>query len=148
MAHANTQPIMRPDLVKGYMGNAQTRVDRYFYVFDEVSGLVYEIDGFKQPKEKPDAPDRWMLIMLCPCCGQGLRIDTAKKPVLITETGLETGEPIACSYLLKDFDGYNGLCPFRGELQPYKKPEFADVTTEDGRRVRGRLDAKLRRALR
>lgn len=150
MAHAQNIPIVKPDCVKGYMGNAQTKVDRYFYVVDEVTGLVYEWDGFLQPKEKPGEPDRWMLITICPACGQGLRIDTNKKPLQVTAHGLETGEPIACGYFLKDHDGYTGMCPFRAELQPFPpdKPEFADVTTEDGQRLRGRLDAKLRRAMR
>jgi len=132
------------------MGQGHTKVDRYFYLLDEQSDLVFEMDGFLQAKEKLDDPDRWMLIMMCPACHQGLRIDTAKKPIEISDFGIETGEPIACTYILSgstEHDGYRGLCPFRGEFQPPKAPEFGPVRVADGSIVRVRIDARIRRAL-
>ncbi len=139
---------MAQDFVnKGCVGQAQTKVDRYFYLYDVQSDLVFEMDGFLQPRLSPGDPQRWMLILMCPACHQGLRIDTAKKPILIDERGIESGEPIGCSYLLDDVDGYSGLCPARWELQPYDKPEYGEVRTETGEMVRVRIDAKIRRAL-
>jgi len=140
---------MRPDLVSGYVGGTQRKVDRYFYLFDEVSDLVWEMDGYKKP-QAPDANPaeaEWVLLLMCPACHKSLKIDTGKKPILIDERGIETGEPIYCTWDV-DIDGYVGMCPFGAELQPPKKPEYGEVRLRDGSVQKVKIDAFVRRALR
>ena len=145
MAH-DDNVVLKPNEVRGVVGKANTHVDRHFYLHDRESNIVWEADGYLQPKEKPDAPDHWWILLLCPACHQHLRIDSEKKPIKVDERGIETGEPIACGRWLKDVEGYTGYCPFRGELEPPKKPEYGEVQTDLGIQ-RVRVDAWIRRAL-
>ena len=137
------QPIIRPDMVQGVVCDSGNNVDRYFYLYDEVSDLVFEADGYLQPNANGEPS--WMILLMCPACHQTLRLESSKKPFEVSERGVETGEPISCSYWLKDVDGYTGDCPFKGELQPPKKPEWGEVRTRAGV-VRVKIDAWIRRA--
>jgi len=138
---------MRPDKVQGVVADSGNNVDRYFYLHDVVSDLVFEADGYVAPSENGDpSKQHWTILMMCPCCQQTLRIDSAKKPIEVTERGIETGEPISCSYWLDDVDGYTGMCPFRNaEFQPPKNPEYGAVRTDAGV-VKVKIDAWIRRA--
>jgi uncharacterized protein YbaR (Trm112 family) len=140
---AHEQPIMRPDFVKGVVAEASSRVDRYFYLFDEESDLVFEADGFREPSD--DGREQWMIIMMCPACHQHLTLKSSKKQFEVTSRGIETGEPIGCSYYLEDMDGYTGMCPFRAEFQPPKQLQYGEVRTQAGV-VQVRIDARIRRA--
>lgn len=147
MAHDN-DIVLKPGEVRGVVGKANAHIDRHFYLHDQVTDIVWEADGYKQPKEHDaatDAPDHWEIFLLCPCCQQHLRIDTKKKPIEITEHGIETGEPIACGAWLQDVEGYTGYCPFKAELEPPKTPEYGEVLTDLGLQ-RVRVDAWIRRA--
>lgn len=137
------QPIMRPDLVQGVVADSGDNVDRHFYLYDAVSELVFEADGYQMPSANGEPS--WMVLMLCPACQQNLKLESAKKPFEVSERGIETGEVIKCSYWLQDVDGYTGMCPFRGELEPPKKPEWGEVRTAAGV-VKVKIDAWIRRA--
>jgi hypothetical protein len=137
--------IARPDEVRGVMGKADTHVDRHLYLVDRLTDIVWEADAYIQPKEKPDEPDHWWVLLLCPCCQTNLRIDSAKKPININERGIETGEPIACGNYLNDVEGFTGTCPFRAELEPPPKPEFIEISNDLGIQ-RVKVDAWIRRA--
>ena len=139
------QPVMRPDMVKGVVAEASSTVDRYFYLFDETSDLVFEADGYLQPAPE-GAPPHWEIYLLCPSCQQTLTLSSRKKQFQVTERGIETGEPIGCTYFLKDVDGYTGMCPFQHvELHPPAKLEYGEVRTKAGV-VKVRIDARIRRA--
>jgi hypothetical protein len=136
---------MRPDRVQGVVADSGSNVDRYFYLYDAVSGLVFEADGYLQPSA--NGKPNWMLFLMCPVCHQTLTLDSNKKSFEVTERGVETGEPISCSYWLNDVDGYTGNCPFQNaELAPPKKVEWGEVQTAAGN-VRVKIDAWIRRAL-
>jgi hypothetical protein len=136
---------MRPDKVEGVVADSGNNVDRYFYLFDQASGIVFEADGYKIPTAFSDEPG-WMILLMCPVCQQTLRLESSKKPIEVTERGIETGEPISCTYWLDDVDGYTGYCPFRdAEFQPPKKVEYGEVRTDAGV-VKVKIDAWIRRA--
>jgi hypothetical protein len=137
-------PIVRPDRVEGVVGNSGNNVDRYFYLYDALTDLVFEADGYKLPQ--PGGGNEWMILLMCPCCQQTLRLESTKKSFEVTERGIETGEPISCSYWLNDVEGYTGKCPFReAEFEPPKKPEWGEVRTREGV-VKVKIDAWIRRA--
>jgi len=137
-------PIMRPDLVHGVVADSGNNVDRYFYLYDQMSDLVFEADGYLQPGV--DGKAKWMILMMCPACHQVLKLDSDKKSFEVSERGIETGEPISCSYYLDDVDGYTGECPFKNaELAPPKKVEWGEVRTRAGM-VKVKIDAWIRRA--
>jgi len=146
-ANGTPKPLLRPDKACGFTYNHKAEADRHFYLYDDVSDLVFEADGYLQPQAEDEDPSkqRWTIYLMCPACHQTLRLDSEKKPFEVTERGIETGEPIGCSYWLHNVDGYTGMCPFRGELQPPKSPEWGEVRTDVGV-VRVKIDAWIRRA--
>lgn len=144
-----TAPTLRQDHVQGVCYNQTAQPDRYFYLYDVQTDLVFEADGYKQPKApeaNPNDPDEWIILLMCPACHQTLRLDSAKKQFQVTKRGIETAEPIGCSYWLQDVEGYSGPCPFRAEFQPPKQVEFGDVRLRSGQRHRVKIDAWIREA--
>lgn len=94
-------PTVRPDEVKGYMGqSAAAAPDRRFHVLENARDAVYiwEIDGYRAIEK--DGKVHWRLHMICPRCDRSLTIVSTKKPLEVREGpngGLEV-EAFQCSW--------------------------------------------------
>jgi len=135
-------PIMKQDEVKGIVASTSPNANRYFYLLDPVSDLVWEVDGYEQPV--PDgATPQWMLLIMCPNCRNGLRLESSKKQFDINAEGIETAEPFRCAWPI-DKDGYKGNCPWGAELQRPNREIRVPVRTPNGMGREVRIDALIR----
>lgn len=124
------QPVMRPDEVRGLVGHASVQPDRFFYLLD-TDDQIYEVDGYQKTDPETDQP-YWELLIMCPRCRNTLRLDSRKKPIEISDRGLETGEPIRCTYPV-EADGYKGRCPWGAEFQPPPTKDKLIIPMTDAR---------------
>ena len=107
--------IARPGLVKGYLPTATKPPDRVFYILYQ--DILWECDGYRAPGE-PGAQPHWLIVLICPRCGENLTLNTSKKKVEITPEGLQS-EPFRCSHPAE----FGGVCPFTVALE---KPKGAE----------------------
>lgn len=133
------KPIFRHDHVEGIMAESGPKVERYFYLLwqDGINDTVFEADGYRVGKS-----DLWMIIFTCPKCHTPLRLGTDKKPIQITEKGIETGEPLGCPNEHHEF----GPCGWRGEFAPPPQRMDVNFVNTDGKRGRVRIDAVIKKA--
>lgn len=145
---AGTQPrlILRPDYVKGFADTAAKKVDRYFYI---ISGEeCWECDGYRVgpaalPDDHPEVA--WNILIICPVCHNNLMLDSTKKKLAVSRgAGLETAEPIRCSYKAE----FGGLCKWCVVLEPPRRREDKQITVRlDGGVVKTvNVDAVAKRA--
>lgn len=120
------------------------RPDRQFYLMDKALGeeFIWEADGYRTIDDK--GQEQWMILFVCPLCNHELRLESTKKPIQVTKAGLETGEPIRCTWQ-NEADRFTGHCTFAAELHPPRKPLQGPVRCHDGRVVHVRVDAIIRR---
>ena len=129
------RPTMRPDHVQGFVAESTAHVDRHFYVLEKngmAEDRVWEFDGYK-------AGDNWCVHIVCPICGQNLKLDSTKKKFQVTPEGIETGEPIKCSW-----PGTFGQieCKWAVEFVPPRRDDRV-VTLKGGDKIQ--IDAVARR---
>lgn len=118
--------IVRPNEVKGFQTTAEAKPNRYFYILcgDE----CWECDGYRMGD--PALPDdhgdvHWAILITCPVCHQSLKLDSTKKKISIGRvSGLESDEPIRCSYPAQ----FGGVCPFTAVLELPRKPEEKEIS--------------------
>ena len=121
-------------------GVTRAKADRFFYFLDPTTDLIWEVDGYvRREGEK----EYWLLLLTCPKCQNVLRLDNQKKPFEVSERGVETGEPIFCTWPV-DQDGYKGACPWGAELQPPNRPFKIPMTNLAGELVEVKIDALIR----
>lgn len=128
-------PIVNPNEVKGFVGSHEIPPDRYFYLLNESDESLWQVDGYC-------VGDNWSINLICPVCGNNLRLDSTKKRFQVTEAGIETDEPIQCPYPGE----FGGMCRFRVEFQLPRGEKFFDFRLADGSVKRLRVDALIRRA--
>jgi len=125
------QPVKKGDHVYGAL-DQRAVPDRYFYVLNPETNEVWELDGYQCPGNE----NAWTIHLYCPKCRQNLKLETSTKQVQVTADGLESGEPIECSWPAE----FGGKCIAVFEFGRTRE----QVTLKDGRKVT--LDAVLRRA--
>lgn len=151
MSEINSDPrgssklIVRPNEVKGFQTTHEAKPNRYFYVLcgDE----CWECDGYRAGD--PSLPDdhgdvHWAILLTCPVCHQALKLDSTKKQIKVwKDCGLETAEPIRCSYPAQ----FSGPCPFGVVLElPSKKADkFITVHLDGGITKQIAIDAVAKR---
>jgi uncharacterized protein YbaR (Trm112 family) len=118
----------------------RANADRWFYFLDPTTDLIWEVDGYVRREGEREF---WLLLLVCPKCQNVLRLDSQKKQFEVSERGVETGEPIFCTWPV-DTDGYKGVCPWGAELQAPNKPTKVPMTDRSGKLVEVKIDALLR----
>jgi len=121
-------------------GVTRAAADRWFYFLDPTTDFIWEVDGYRRLEGEKEY---WLLLLVCPKCRNVLRLDSQKKPFAVTERGVETGEPIFCTWPV-DEDGYKGCCPWGAELQPPNKPLQVPMRNAADELVEVKIDALLR----
>jgi len=97
------------------MLNQEAEPQRRFNILYQ--DVVWEVDGYQ-------TGDLWLLLMICPKCGNNLSIKSDQKPLKVSPDGLEVGDPIRCSHPAE----FGGICPFHVVLErPAKKDRVACV---------------------
>jgi len=122
-------PVMKPDEVRGLAGHASVQADRFFYLLDESTDRIYEVDGYLKT-DVPTGEQYWELLIMCPKCSNVLKLDSRRKSIQVTETGIETGEPMRCTWPV-DHDGWKGRCPWACEWKPVKSKEPLIIPMSD-----------------
>lgn len=134
------KPIVRPDEVRGFMGNQESRVDRVFRVLEEASteDRVWFIDGYKLV-DGNTGQIHWKLVLVCPVCDRTLALESQKKPMELDRDGLQV-EEFRCTW---PGDFGSPQCNFAAAIvkPPRGKHQFR---TSDG--VLHRIDGLFRRA--
>jgi hypothetical protein len=118
--------IVRPDYVKGFADTASKKVDRYFYII--YLEECWECDGYRiGPKDLPDDHPsvHWTILLRCPVCHNNLMLDSTKKKLQVSRpSGLETAEPIRCSYKAE----FGGLCKWSVVLESPRRREDKQIS--------------------
>lgn len=140
---AQPRLILRPDYVKGFADTAKKKIDRYFYVL--CGEELWQCDGYRVgPPELPDDHPSvsWNILLICPVCHNNLMLDSVKKKIQVSRPfGLETAEPIQCSYKAE----FGGLCKWHVVLEPPKKCMEVVVQLDEGVRRAVLVDAVAKR---
>jgi len=135
-------PEVRPDCVKGIVASDERRPDRHFYLFDEQSETVWEADGWFINPGHDGRHVIWTILLTCPRCSNVLKLDSTRKKFLVDERGIQTDEPIQCSYPAEFGDG--APCGWRVEFACPPKPLFMDVVLM-GQSRRIKIDAVVKK---
>jgi len=122
-------PIVRPGLVKGFLGNSETRPDRIFYVLDITSQweFLWELDGYVI--ESPQGP-LWTIHLVCPKCRNTLTIKSLAKQLQVTPEGLEV-EEFQCTWPAE----FGGICTMHAALVLPRGGQCTQPTQQGVKRV-------------
>lgn len=133
----------RDGMVKGYVGGAEVRPDRYFYILfnDGMEERVWEADGYSM-RDTKTGQTHWSILITCPKCFNNIRLDSLKKD-LTTEDGLETADAIGCPWP----GDFGTPCNFRVVLEPPRGDKRRmRVACRDGVVREVNIDAVAKRA--
>jgi len=107
--------IVTPEYVNAVGESPVSSVDRYFYVVNLQDDMIMEWDGYRT--EELDGKIHWMILITCPKCNNELRLETAKKQILIDDKGLHIAETIRCTHPAE----FGGMCTWHVGIEPPRK---------------------------
>ena len=106
---------MNPQQNRPLVMNQEAEPQRRFNLL--YKDVVWEADGYL-------VGEKWLILMLCPTCGNNLSLKSENKPMKVSPGGLEVGEPIRCSHPAE----FGGVCSFHVMLdRPSNRDRVACV---------------------
>lgn len=138
-------PVMKPNLVQGYVMHQQhAQPTKYLYILEPNKNgedRVWEWDAYLQ-RDEVNNRELWVVHITCPVCNNVLSINSEKKQIDIDKRGIETGEPIRCTWPGE----FQAQCTWQCEIQRPNKDVWLNARDfSTGHPIKVRIDGIVRR---